>query len=1407
MTVLVLLTLSIILILAFFTLAQSEHRAASHYNNGVSAQMLSESAVNLVIGQIREATEEKDRLWISQPGGLRQYDDSGLFAKGFKLYSDDQMVVSEDEFAFAFDDFGELNKWREDDAIWVDLNEPVIRGELAHFPIVDPLAKTKRGVEGFDFETENVPSGDLESHLRKIESTSLPMPVKWLYVKSDGTMGTLDKNGNFILPAGADDSGDSGRSYSSPGSAANPIVGRIAFWADDETAKVNINTASEPVFWDTPRVAGGGVVTRGRLWEMAAPGTQFDDRKYGWSQPTYTEFQRFPGHPAQTALSPVLFPNVDLLLPEHYETIYDLVPRIEWGGSEAGERAYLDVEPLILDKNYLYPSVDEFVMSMNRDEEGVVTDWRVENTFDVEKDDVDKVPANELVEQSRFFLTANSRAPEINVFNLPRVSIWPTSVERETSKGLHRTPYDELLRFCSRTGKAGEDESIYYFQRKNADSPTEDWEDIPRNQEVFKYLQNLTSRKIPGYGGRFDAKFGDDRDQILTEIFDYIRCTNLYDENLDRHEYSFNDWMNLGKQSQFTDGRRPQPKVDPGDDGKERINQPEGSYPGHGQVVPIEIEALETRGFGRFLTVSEAGIMFICNADAGGEDPNNPGEPKHPKGVLGSNAFGSGTGQNAALPRELEWRKEERCIQAALLFELFTPSQGWTPLHEDMTMQVEIVEPFKVNGEVVDFQLNDEDVWQSGGGSRIRNVGRFSSNSIAGGTSGFWSVAGNRRIPARGNLQDDRGVNGNPKDRTDQGRMAYPFISVPLIIDKENPEMNFEGGEIIIRLYSGNFHSPEKPELSDLLLAQTLTIQFADAELPQPALMKKWGGGLSKDAYGNYIYTLPRPRGRNGKLGSRGAGIFFPSYWWVFNNDGIKVGDPAQGHRNLYNWNTSKSSPEMETISFSRAGRMRRFHSPGMTILDYGNQGSDVVRTMVLRHSDYRHLSAKKEVPKEWFIPHAGYDESKDFVLHSFTGFNSAVVPGETRNAPPLVPALRGSKNPNRYQSNRKPDFPKTEEGLEYAIHGDFDNGVSVMKDGAYINKPDEGNGLQKKILIKERDAGTFRSNRYRWTVPYYGVGATQQAMIGASYFSPNRLVPSPAMFGSLSTGVKRELPWQTLLFRPQKGHPGDADPPTGDKRGNVYPPDHLLLDLFWMPVVEPYAISEPFSTAGKINLNYQILPFSHITRSTGVRAVMKSEWMLAVPNGLASQYKRGTLPQRVHVRHPINLDETLKQFEEKFDAGRAYKTASEICDVHLIPQTNRDSSIKKRGASAIGSKTPPTLDAMRNDFWAKHALTGDNSRERPYANLYSRLTTKSNTFRVHFRCQTIAQGRGSSPDKFDPSRDSPTAECRGSTLIERYLEANEESIPDYATDISESDKNLQEFYKFRVVNSRRFTP
>ncbi len=34
------------------------------------------------------------------------------------------------------------------------------------------------------------------------------------------------------------------------------------------------------------------------------------------------------------------------------------------------------------------------------------------------------------------------------------------------------------------------------------------------------------------------------------------------------------------------------------------------------------------------------------------------------------------------------------------------------------------------------------------------------------------------------------------------------------------------------------------------------------------------------------------------------------------------------------------------------------------------------------------------------------------------------------------------------------------------------------------------------------------------------------------------------------------------------------------------------------------------------------------------------------------------------------------------------------------------------------------------------NTVTGDNLREKPYADLYPRLTTKSNTYTVHFRVQ-----------------------------------------------------------------------
>ncbi len=125
------------------------------------------------------------------------------------------------------------------------------------------------------------------------------------------------------------------------------------------------------------------------------------------------------------------------------------------------------------------------------------------------------------IEQARFFLTTISRAPEVNLFNLPRVVCWPIHSDPD-----RRTAFDKLIAFCGTLNG-----QPYYFQRQNKDSATEDYQSINRNRELYSYLQSLTSLPTPGFGGSIEGRLGQDRDQVLTEMFDYIRSSNLNDLN------------------------------------------------------------------------------------------------------------------------------------------------------------------------------------------------------------------------------------------------------------------------------------------------------------------------------------------------------------------------------------------------------------------------------------------------------------------------------------------------------------------------------------------------------------------------------------------------------------------------------------------------------------------------------------------------------------------------------------------------------------------------------------------------------------------------------------------------------------------------------------------------------------
>jgi len=253
------------------------------------------------------------------------------------------------------------------------------------------------------------------------------------------------------------------------------------------------------------------------------------------------------------------------------------------------------------------------------------------------------------------------------------------------------------------------------------------------------------------------------------------------------------------------------------------------------------------------------------------------------------------------------------------------------------------------------------------------------------------------------------------------------------------------------------------------------------------------------------------------------------------------------------------------------------------------------------------------------------------------------------------------------------------------------------------------------------------------------------------------------------------------------------------------------MMDLFWMPVVEPYPISEMLSTAGKINMNYQILPFTYIERQTGLYAVLKHENVIAVPTSDLNVYKGiySTGETANNYRLPIQIPPTLAQFDNRFNNNDgtglyAYRTAAEICDINLIPIDT--SGGPNPGTSLTTTSSDSTIDTTMATYWTSHSLTGDNCRELPYTTIYPKLTTRSNTFTVHYRVQSVKKVPGSAPGVWTEGTDITTSEGRGSVLIERYLDANDTSIPDYAATPTLTP-TLESHYQFRVVSINRFPP
>jgi uncharacterized protein (TIGR02600 family) len=201
--------------------------------------------------------------------------------------------------------------------------------------------------------------------------------------------------------------------------------------------------------------------------------------------------------------------------------------------------------------------------------------------------------------------------------------------------------------------------------------------------------------------------------------------------------------------------------------------------------------------------------------------------------------------------------------------------------------------------------------------------------------------------------------------------------------------------------------------------------------------------------------------------------------------------------------------------------------------------------------------------------------------------------------------------------------------------------------------------------------------------------------------------------------------------------------------------------------------------------MNYQIVPFAYIKRDTAVRALLKDEKLIAIADSQASTYKQHQRNNVVgpQIRRDVDVDETLEGFEERFASGDIFRSASEICDIHIVPD----------GATYEGMPS----------YWNDKRLTGDNSRERPYTTIYPRLTTKSNTFTIFYRAQALKKIKGTPADVWSETSDLVTGEVRGSQTVERYMDPNNALVPDYAT--AGEDTPISDFYRFRIIEAKRF--
>ncbi|MEI8342515.1 MAG: hypothetical protein WCH43_13405, partial [Verrucomicrobiota bacterium] len=661
------------------------------------------------------------------------------------------------------------------------------------------------------------------------------------------------------------------------------------------------------------------------------------------------EFQRYPGHPATTDLSRIFlglsataamgnYPyTASTVTPGSSSGFFTLFPRYNDDyGSKGGITNTTQ-------SNVQTPVSATTARLYSADGEMLYTPQRTASAINRQQ-----------VETGKFFLTSSSRAPEVNLFGTPRISMWPIDSDYGSNPTAANatqlaTPFDKMIAFCTTTG-SGAQRHPYYFQRHDSTSATNDYSQIARNQNLYQYLQYLTSRQTPGFGGSFAAKYqfssSIERDQILTEMVDYIRCTDVYDHSVKDPASPAN----------------PLPRFTP------RGNNP---ATGWGQVVPLKINT--TRGLGRMFTLSEVGLLIICTADGNGTGPATTDWRTASNVASNTTLADTSGGSTTILP------SKKKRLQAMLVFEFSSPMLGYDIMMPDIRINTSGLSSISIGGK---NPFPTDSIYTETPGTRLNY------SMQAGGLNGFQYFIS--RLDWANNYRVNGWSNASAADPA-----PYRFVSNPFTVDTDasgNGAIDLGSGALKVELQVKKKSNPATRET-----AQTFNLTFPATKIPIPDLLqygiKYWDGSTStwKDraapsswwGFDNRIQWVGSyPASMSGS-----PAVAYLDQGCVIRTDppGTTSGTPVPG------WNSSITAPIPVTYYKTAAG----VKPPASSM-----PPSDVVRTLIAKQGDVRIIMAKATVDaggatSSDMTKHPGYDDQAYKLAHSLMeATNSNYVTG-----------------------------------------------------------------------------------------------------------------------------------------------------------------------------------------------------------------------------------------------------------------------------------------------------------------------------------------------------------------------------------------------------------------------------